>query len=181
MLLRRMIRNLIENAKLHGNRWPLGRRLAAETASREQREGDRRGLSTMAQDRPAALFIAADAYFFSRSDHIITHVARLRIPAIYPRRAPRAQPASPVPPLLALARDSEIPANWTHSWFGFSLRPPDQCPQIRTGLRSASQVPRFPAPVAAKTGTMPAHQGFGPDGRDGTQDWWKPAIQLDEE
>jgi len=93
MLLRRMIRSLIENAKLHGNRWPLGRRLAAETASREQREGDRRGLSAMAQDRPAALFIAADAYFFSRSDHIIAHVARLRIPAIYPRRAPRA-PAS---------------------------------------------------------------------------------------
>ena len=28
---------------------------------------------------------------------------------------------------------------------------------------------------------MPAHQGFGPDGRDGTEDWWKPAIQLDEE
>jgi ABC-type uncharacterized transport system substrate-binding protein len=33
-----------------------------------------------------ALFIAADAYFFSRSDQIIAHVARLRIPAIYPRR-----------------------------------------------------------------------------------------------
>jgi len=40
----------------------------------------------MAQDRPAALFIAADAYFFGRSDHIIAHVSRLRIPAIYPRR-----------------------------------------------------------------------------------------------
>ena len=42
--------------------------------------------AAMAQDRPAALFVAADAYFFSRSDHIIARVARLQIPAIYPRR-----------------------------------------------------------------------------------------------
>jgi putative ABC transport system substrate-binding protein len=40
----------------------------------------------MAQDLPAALFIAADAYLFSRSDQIIAQVARLGIPAIYPRR-----------------------------------------------------------------------------------------------
>src|ERR1700730_10164503 len=40
----------------------------------------------MAQNRPAALFVVADAYFFSRSDQIIAHIARLRIPAIYPRR-----------------------------------------------------------------------------------------------
>src|SRR5215831_13017640 len=42
--------------------------------------------AAMAQNRPAALFVAADAYFFGRSDQIIAHVARLRIPAIYPRR-----------------------------------------------------------------------------------------------
>jgi putative tryptophan/tyrosine transport system substrate-binding protein len=42
--------------------------------------------AAMAQDRPAALFVAADAYLFSRSDQIIAQVARLGIPAIYPRR-----------------------------------------------------------------------------------------------
>src|SRR5262249_24056701 len=42
--------------------------------------------AAMAQNRPAALFVVADAYFFSRSNQIIAHVARLRIPAIYPRR-----------------------------------------------------------------------------------------------
>ena len=42
--------------------------------------------AAMAENRPAALFVAADAYFFSRSDQIIAHVARLQIPAIYPRR-----------------------------------------------------------------------------------------------
>src|SRR6266550_2032764 len=52
----------------------------------------------------------------------------------------------------------------------FNAHPTDQCPQIRIDLRSASQVLTFPAPVAAKTGTMPSHQGFGPDGRDGTED-----------
>jgi len=42
--------------------------------------------AAIGQNRPAALFVAADAYFFSRSDQIIAHVARLQIPAIYPRR-----------------------------------------------------------------------------------------------
>src|SRR6266511_3908173 len=63
----------------------------------------------------------------------------------------------------------------------FNAHPPDQCPQIRTDLRSASQIPRFPAPIAAKTGTMPAHESLGTDDRDGLEDRWKPTIQLDEE
>src|SRR4029077_11107936 len=63
----------------------------------------------------------------------------------------------------------------------FNAHALDQCPQIRTDLRSASQVPRFPPPIAAKTGTMPAHQGLGTDDRDGLEDRRKPAIQLDEE
>ena len=42
-------------------------------------------------------------------------------------------------------------------------------------------LPRFPTLAAAKTGTMPAHQGLGSEGRDGTEDSWEPAIQLDEE
>src|SRR6266487_1701435 len=54
-------------------------------------------------------------------------------------------------------------------------------PQISTDLRPASQVPRFPTPVAAKTGTMPAHQGLRPNDLDGLEDRGKPPIQLDEE
>src|SRR6266481_1377821 len=63
----------------------------------------------------------------------------------------------------------------------FNAHPLDQCPQIRTDLRPASQIPRFPAPVAAKTGTMPAHQGLWPNDLDGLEDRWKPTIQRDEE
>src|SRR5262249_8275957 len=63
----------------------------------------------------------------------------------------------------------------------FNAHPPDQGTQIRTDLRPASQVPRFPTPIAAKTGTMPAHQRLGPDDRDHLEDRRKPAIQLDEE
>jgi hypothetical protein len=51
----------------------------------------------------------------------------------------------------------------------FNAHPPDQCPQFRIDLRPTSQVPRFPTPVAAKAGTMPAHQGLGPDDRDGVE------------
>jgi putative ABC transport system substrate-binding protein len=40
----------------------------------------------MAQNPSRALFVAADAYLTSRRNQIIAHVARLRIPAIYPRR-----------------------------------------------------------------------------------------------
>ena len=41
--------------------------------------------------------------------------------------------------------------------------PPDQRPQIGIDLRPTSKRSRFPAPVAAKTGTMPAHDGLGPN------------------
>jgi ABC-type uncharacterized transport system substrate-binding protein len=61
-----------------------GLRLKLLPASNEQ-EIDA-AFTAMAQIRPAALFVAADAYFFSRSRQIIAHVARVRIPAIYPRR-----------------------------------------------------------------------------------------------
>jgi putative ABC transport system substrate-binding protein len=40
----------------------------------------------MAQNPSRALFVAADAYLTSRRNQIIAHVARLRIPATYPRR-----------------------------------------------------------------------------------------------
>jgi putative tryptophan/tyrosine transport system substrate-binding protein len=42
--------------------------------------------SAMGQNPPGALFVAADAYLTSRRDQIVAHVARLSIPAIYPRR-----------------------------------------------------------------------------------------------
>src|SRR6266478_2882089 len=58
--------------------------------------------------------------------------------------------------------------------------PPDQRPQICSDLRPASQVPRFPAPIAPKTSTMPAHEGLGPDDHHGLEHRWKPTIQLDE-
>jgi putative tryptophan/tyrosine transport system substrate-binding protein len=61
-----------------------GLRLKLLPASSEQ-EIDA-AFAAMAQNRPAALFVAADAYFFSRSQQIIANVARVRIPAIYPRR-----------------------------------------------------------------------------------------------
>ena len=63
----------------------------------------------------------------------------------------------------------------------FSAHPTDQGPQIPADLRSAAQVPRFPTPVAAKSGTMPAHQGLWPNDLDRLEDRRKPTIQLDEE
>jgi putative ABC transport system substrate-binding protein len=41
---------------------------------------------TMAQNPPGALFVSADAYLTSQRNQIISQVARLSIPAIYPRR-----------------------------------------------------------------------------------------------
>jgi hypothetical protein len=46
---------------------------------------------------------------------------------------------------------------------------PDQRPQICGDPRPASQGARFPALVAAKTGTMPAHKSLGPDDRYGLE------------
>jgi len=62
----------------------------------------------------------------------------------------------------------------------FSAHLPDQCPQICGDLRSTSQVPRFPTPVAAKSRALPAHHGLWPHDRHGLEDRWEPAIQLDE-
>jgi hypothetical protein len=45
----------------------------------------------------------------------------------------------------------------------------------------ASQVPGFPAPIAAETRAMPSHQRLRPDGRHCRHDRWKPPIQLEEE
>src|SRR5882762_4300776 len=53
--------------------------------------------------------------------------------------------------------------------------------KICSDLPSASQGAGFPAPIAAKAGTMPAHQRLRPDNRHGLEDRGKPAIQLDEE
>src|SRR6266478_9606764 len=58
---------------------------------------------------------------------------------------------------------------------------PDQCPQTRIDWWPASQVLRFPAPIAAKARAMPSHQRLGSDGRHHLHDRWKPSIQLEEE
>src|SRR3954470_19715169 len=62
-----------------------------------------------------------------------------------------------------------------------NAHPPDQHSQVCGDPRPASQGARFPAPVAAKAGTMPAHKSLGPDDRYGLEHGWKTAIQLEEE
>jgi hypothetical protein len=57
----------------------------------------------------------------------------------------------------------------------------DQRPQAGIKLWPASRIPRFPAPITAHAGTVPAHDGFRPDDHHGLEDRWKPAIELDEE
>ena len=52
----------------------------------------------------------------------------------------------------------------------FNAHPPDQRPQVRTYFRTPSQGAAFPAPIAPKASTMPAHEGLGPDDRDGLED-----------
>jgi hypothetical protein len=59
--------------------------------------------------------------------------------------------------------------------------PPDQRPQIRADLRPASHGARFPAPVTAKTATMPADDGLWTNDRNRLEDRRKPTIELDEE
>jgi len=53
--------------------------------------------------------------------------------------------------------------------------------QVRVNLRPASEGARFPKPVPAEAGPVPAHQGLGADDRDGLEDRRKPSIQLDQE
>jgi hypothetical protein len=59
--------------------------------------------------------------------------------------------------------------------------PPDQSAQLPLDLRSPSPWARLPTPVAAKAGSVPTHEGLGPDDCENLQDCWKPAIQLDKE
>src|SRR6266487_6849449 len=58
---------------------------------------------------------------------------------------------------------------------------PDQGPQIGLDLRPTAKASGFPAPIPAKAGTMPAHDGLGPDDRDDLEDRRKPTIELDQE
>src|SRR6202043_3538955 len=57
----------------------------------------------------------------------------------------------------------------------------DQSAQLRVDLRSPSLWARLPTPVAAKAGSVPTHEGLGPNDHQHLQDRWKPAIQLDKE
>src|SRR5262245_7066112 len=63
----------------------------------------------------------------------------------------------------------------------FRAHSPDQRAQFRTDLRSASKRARFPPPIPTEAGSMPTHEGLGPDNRDGLEDRWKPSIQHDQE
>ena len=59
--------------------------------------------------------------------------------------------------------------------------PTDQRPQIRIDLRFTPYGTGFPSPVQARAGTMPPHDGLGPNDGDRLQDRRKPSIQPDEE
>jgi hypothetical protein len=63
----------------------------------------------------------------------------------------------------------------------FDAHPPDQDAHLRLDLRSPSPWARLPTPVAAKSGSVPTHERLGPDDCENLQDYWKAAIQLDEE
>ena len=52
----------------------------------------------------------------------------------------------------------------------FNAHPPDQRAQVRVDLRPASKGAGFPTPIPAEAGTMPTHEGLGPDDRDGLED-----------
>src|SRR3977135_3795686 len=48
-----------------------------------------------------------------------------------------------------------------------NAHPPDQRAQVRVDLRPASKGAGFPTPVPAEAGSVPSHEGLGPDNRDG--------------
>src|SRR6266478_5708475 len=52
----------------------------------------------------------------------------------------------------------------------FGAHPPDQRAQLRFDRRSPSQWARLPTPVAAKAGSVPTQEGFGPDDGENLQD-----------
>src|SRR5271157_725573 len=58
---------------------------------------------------------------------------------------------------------------------------PDQRSQTHIDLRPASHAACFPAPIAAETGSMPAHNSFRSDQRNSPEPRGKPTMQLDEE
>src|SRR5271166_539733 len=58
---------------------------------------------------------------------------------------------------------------------------PDQRSHTRIDLRPASHAACFPAPIAAETGSMPAHNSFRSDQRNSPEPRGKPTMQLDEE
>src|SRR5258706_6199810 len=58
---------------------------------------------------------------------------------------------------------------------------PDQSPQARIELRSASEGAGFPTPVMAKAGPMPTQQGLRSDDSDGPEHRWKQSRQQDQE
>jgi hypothetical protein len=62
-----------------------------------------------------------------------------------------------------------------------NAHPSDQRAQVCVDLRPTSKGVGFPTPVPAEAGSVPSHQGLGPDNRDGVEDCRKPPIQLDEE
>jgi putative ABC transport system substrate-binding protein len=74
----------IDLEELQATARALGLQLQLLRATNEREIGA--AFAAMAQNPPGALFVAADAYLTSRRDQIVAHVARLRIPAIYPRR-----------------------------------------------------------------------------------------------
>jgi len=63
----------------------------------------------------------------------------------------------------------------------FRAHPPDQRAQFRIDFRAVSKRARFPTPVPTEAGSMPPHEGLGPDDRDRLEDRRKPSIQHDQE
>src|SRR5437016_10156088 len=50
---------------------------------------------------------------------------------------------------------------------------PDQSPQARIELRSASEGAGFPPPISPEAGSVPAHKGLRSDDSDGPEHRWK--------
>src|SRR5262249_52467014 len=63
----------------------------------------------------------------------------------------------------------------------FRAHPTDPRAQFGIDPGAAPKRARFPPPVPTKAGSMPVHEGLGPDDRDGLKHRWKPSIQHDQE
>src|SRR5438093_7487622 len=55
---------------------------------------------------------------------------------------------------------------------------PDQSPQARIELRSASEGAGFPPPISPEAGSVPAHKGLRPDDREGLEDRWNHRYSM---